>query len=91
MATTHCKTTKAKSASHHIIDCDIDDMWVRAIDTPPPEYKRFSDFKEKWKLKERQTQRRLYRLLDAGKVVAKKFYVLRRDGKPDNITHYKIL
>ena len=68
------------------------EMWVGAIEEVPTQgFERLSYFKEKLGLRERATLMRLHAMIDTGKAIAKKFFVRRRDGKPDNITHYKLL
>ena len=88
MASTHSKTVKAKSTSVENLNCDAP-LWVGACEVIPPGFVRLSYFKKKWGLKDRQCRQRLFNLIDAGKVITKKFYIKRRDGKPDFITHYK--
>ena len=91
MATTHSKVIKAKSASHHIIECDVDDLWVGSIEEVPAGFLRRADLVQMWKVKDRMVGYRLDELYKVGKVIAKKFYIKRRDGKPGPVTHYKLL
>jgi len=91
MASTHSEIGKAKSASVEVLNCEVDDMWVGSVEVPPPEFKRLSHYRKLWKCKDSATRARLYDMIDSGEVESESFYVKRRDGKPDNITHYKLL
>ena len=95
MASTSGRVKKTKGESVTVVDGSffigaIQEQRESELDVVPEGYHRLSYYSDLISRSKCQAGRLLNDLIDAGKAEAKKFRILRRDGRPDDITHYKI-